>query len=260
MSFNPPHEFTGCASSPTMIWGHGLTQSRRLEDVAPIIAWSQIPARVIRYDARGHGEADSTPDLSDYTWAALAQDQLNLADSLGVDRYIAGGASMGCGTALHAAVSAPQRIQALVLVIPPTAWETRAEQAGQWQAGADLVARDGVEPFIAGSARRPIPGPFLEDPDYQDRRAQGLRSWETDRLVRVLRGATGADLPSRDAIRAIDCPALILAWTGDPAHPESTADELAQLLPQAHLHTAATAADLGCWTDELSAFVSALTS
>ncbi|TWF75020.1 hypothetical protein FHX44_11904 [Pseudonocardia hierapolitana] len=60
---------------PDLVWGHGLSQSRALEAEAPLVDWSRIAARVTRYDARGHGGSGSTPDLSGYTWAALAQDQ-----------------------------------------------------------------------------------------------------------------------------------------------------------------------------------------
>lgn len=256
-----PHEFTGAADGPPLIWGHGLTQSRRLEDPAPLVDWHRVPARVVRYDARGHGESEPTADRNDldrYSWRALAEDQLALADGLGIRHYIAAGASMGCGTALHAAVAAPDRIDALVLAIPPTAWETRAAQAQQWGAGADLIEREGLEPFIAAGERRPIPGPFLDDPSYQPRRAAAIRSWEPGRLAHVLRGATSANLPDRAEVAGIACPTLILAWTGDPAHPESTALELVELLDDAELHLAATADDLAGWTDLVVGFLTRL--
>ena len=50
-------------------------------------------------------------------------------------------------------------------------------------------------------------------------------------------------------------PALILAWTGDPTHPVSTAEELAELLPSATLQLATTSEDLATWTDHLVDFL-----
>ena len=105
-----------------VVWGHGLTQSRALEDRRPLVDLSSLAARVVRYDARGHGDSESTPDLDGYGWDQLARDQLALATALGIERYVAAGASMGAATALHAAVIAPDRIRGLVLVIPPTGW------------------------------------------------------------------------------------------------------------------------------------------
>ena len=41
------------------------------------------------------------------------------------DKLILGGASMGAGTALHAVTTFPDRVAALILVIPPTCYEIR---------------------------------------------------------------------------------------------------------------------------------------
>lgn len=242
-------------AGPDLIWGHGLSQSRALEAAAPLVDWSRVGARVTRYDARGHGESDTTPDLSGYTWAALAQDQLALAEQLGIDRYIAAGASMGCGTALHAAVRAPHRVTKLILGIPPTAWETRAAQASVLMTAADTIESDGVDAVIAAQAVLPVPDPYAADPAYQERSATATRSWDTTRLATVMRGAAGADLPSHADIAALTVPTLILSWTGDPTHPVETAAELARLIPRAEWHTASTAADLAAWTDRITAFV-----
>lgn len=241
---------------PDLIWGHGLSQSRADESVLALVDWSRVPARVTRYDARGHGESESTPDLDAYSWAELATDQLALADALGIDRYVAAGASMGCGTALHAAVQAPDRIARLILVIPPTAWETRAAQADLWAQSAAVIETEGVEVMITARAAIAPPDPFVEDPGYRERTAAATRRWDPDRLAHVMRGAARADFPAREAIGAIAAPTLILAWTGDPVHPTATADELSLLLPHAERHDASTATDLATWTDRIAAFTS----
>lgn len=248
--------FEQVGEGPDLIWGHGLSQSRADESVLSLVDWARVPARVTRYDARGHGESESTPDLDGYSWAELAGDQLALADTLGIDRYIAGGASMGCGTALHAAVQEPSRVRRLVLAIPPTAWETRRAQAELWAQSATVIETDGVEVMIRARAAIAPPDPFADDPGYRERSATATRRWDPERLARVMRGAARADFPSRDQIAAITVPTLILAWTGDPVHPTATADELSRLLPQAERHDATTAADLATWTDRIVAFVS----
>src|SRR5581483_6485831 len=90
-----------------------LIQTRRASDTdMGLMDWTRIPVSLVRYDARGHGESESTPDLSGYSWEELARDQLALADALGIDSYVAAGASMGCGTALHAAVLGAARVRA----------------------------------------------------------------------------------------------------------------------------------------------------
>jgi pimeloyl-ACP methyl ester carboxylesterase len=252
------HQTSGEGSD--LIWGHGLSSSRASEDLtakatSPMIDWAKVPARVTRYDARGHGESDSTEDLAGYSWSALADDQLGLASSLGIDRYVVGGASMGAGTALHVAVTAPERAERLVLAIPPTAWETRAGQVDQWEATAHVIDTRGVEPVIAAGADLPPPDPFVDEVGRLERRAEAMRAWDPLRLARVFRGAANADFPSRDAVAAIDTPTLILAWTGDPVHPIDTAEQLHELIPDTHLAVASTPADLATWTDLVADFV-----
>lgn len=233
---------------PDLIWGHGLSMNRASDAAMGLLEWQQIPVTVVRYDARGHGESESTPDLAAYGWSELAQDQLALADALGIDTYVAAGASMGCGTALHAAVLGEGRVQALVLAIPPTAWETRAAQAEQWELAAAVIETAGIEAVIAARAELDPPDPYVGDERRREQQAAATRAWDPERLALVMRGATRANLPDRAEIAGIEVPALILAWTGDPVHPVSTAEELHALLPDSELHVASTRSDLSRWT------------
>jgi 3-oxoadipate enol-lactonase len=239
-----------------LVWGHGLTSSRALEDAARLVDWDRVrhSTPVLRYDARGHGLSASTDDLDGYHWRALAHDQLALADAVGIGTYVAGGASMGAATALHAAVLAPGRVRGLVLVIPPTAWDTRAAQAAGYELTAELVEAGRIDVLVEGMRTLPVADPL--DPDEVRARSEaGLRTADPVRLARVLRGAARADLPPPAELATLDVPALVLAWTGDAGHPISTAERLLDLLPHARLDIASTAAQLATWTDQVTAFV-----
>ncbi len=144
-----------------VVWGHGLTSSMASEDELGLFDWSTIRSthRVLRYDARGHGDSGSTPDPHDLSWSELALDQLALADQLGIGTFVAGGAPMGCATALHAAVTAPERIRGLLLVIPPTAWESRAAQIDTYRAMADLIEAGDHQTLLAAQRPSPCPTP-----------------------------------------------------------------------------------------------------
>jgi pimeloyl-ACP methyl ester carboxylesterase len=245
---------------PALIWGHGLSSSRANEDAGPLLDWSTAAAgrRLVRYDARGHGTSGFTNDPAGYGWADLARDQLALADALGIDRYVAGGASMGCGTALHAALLAPDRVEALLLVIPPTAWETRRERADLWAQVSAVIEAKGVEPFIRSTADMPPPDPFIGRPERREAHDRHLRGTDPVRLAGVFRGAATADLPPREQLRTIGVPTQILAWSGDPAHPESTAEQLAELMPHAELAVARTWDELQTWTGRAATFLAGL--
>jgi pimeloyl-ACP methyl ester carboxylesterase len=243
-----------------VVWGHGLTSCQASEDRFGFLDFGALAAdrRLLRYDARGHGASGFTTEPSAYSWEELARDQLALTDAVGIDRYVAAGASMGCGTALHAAVLAPERVGALLLVVPPTAWETRREQVEIWEQVATLLEQRGVEPFIEGMRATVTPEPLIGRGDFDEAFEANVRATDPRRLAGVFRGAGRADLPTREQIRAIDVPTRILAWSGDPAHPESTAHQLAELLPHADLFVAQTWDDFRTWTDRAVSFLRSL--
>ncbi len=220
-----------------------------------MIRWADLErsAEIVRYDARGHGDSAATPAAEDYHWDRLALDLLGLADALELGRFTAGGVSMGTATALHAALAAPERIAALVLAAPPTAWETRASQADQYRAGAALVEAQGTDAFNAQAAKQPPPALFAEAAEVMQVRPRIAEA----ALPTVLRGAAGSDLPPREALRALEQPTLILAWDTDPGHPLSTAEALADLLPNARLEVARKLVDLGTWTGLIADFLGA---
>jgi len=157
---------------------------------------------------------------------------------------------MGCATLLHAAVRAPERFDRLALVIPPTAWETRAAQAEQYENSARLVEEAGKAAWLAVAGETLLPEIFADlppmpfDADIPE-----------DLLPYVLRGAAGSDLPVPDEIAAIDRPTLVLAWAGDAGHPVSTAERLAELLPRAELRVATGLRDVLAWPTQVADFL-----
>jgi 3-oxoadipate enol-lactonase len=233
----------------SLVWGHGLMSSRAQEDEFGLIDWSEARRHVsvLRYDARGHGESGFTVQPEAYRWDALALDQLELADHLGMDDYVAGGASMGAATALHAACMAPDRVKGLVLMIPPTAWETRAEQVDMYEVMSSTIERRTVEPLISARADVPLPDPIVGRTDWSERMERFMRAADPMRLVGLLRGAGFADFPTREEVASISVPTLVLAWSGDAGHPLTTANELGSLMKGSDVVVAST------W-DELQQF------
>lgn len=245
-------------SGAAVVWGHGLTSSMAGDDQLGILH-PHLPEdryRLVRYDARGHGGSTGSTEPADYVYAALAEDQLALADALGLDRFVASGASLGTGTALHVAVRAPERVRALVLVIPPTAWEGRRDQGGRYHESARLVAEEGIDALIAQAEAEPLPAVF--EP-YADLLRAGVRAryepFDPEVLAALLTGVGGSDLPGRDEVAAIRVPTLVLAWEGDPIHPRSTADELGALIPGAEVHVAADLAEATTWRGRILDFL-----
>ena len=247
---------------PTLIWGHGLSSSLERQDDLGLLDWDSVAAtlRLVRYDARGHGRSGDAGGPAELSWESLALDQLDLATAIGVGEYVAAGASMGSATALHAAVRAPDRVRALVLVTPPTGWGDRDERARRMEQGALLVEKAGVEAFFAASRDLPPPDPFVGSPVWTEAAARRVRSTDPTRLAAQLRGAAGCDLPDPDRVRAITAPTLVLAWTGDAVHPLAIAERLAEMIQGSELVVASSAVELAAWTDRVLAFVERVAS
>ncbi|MEY2462589.1 MAG: 3-oxoadipate enol-lactonase [Acidimicrobiaceae bacterium] len=241
------------------VWGHGLTSSMASEDTTNVFDWRGTLGdawRVVRYDARGHGASGASSDEADYAWPNLALDELGLLDALGLDRVVLGGASMGAATALHAAVLAPERVEKLVLVIPPTAWATRAGQAKLYRAGARTVQLLGVGAMVTAARLAPSPAIFRNElAGLREAMLTSQQGLDRHTLPTVLRGAASSDLPDPDALRALAMPALVLAWDTDPGHPVTTAEQLTDLLPGAELHVAREPAEVVAWPGLVADFL-----
>ncbi|MGB5952437.1 MAG: alpha/beta hydrolase [Ornithinimicrobium sp.] len=235
------YDITG--EGPLAVQLHGLTSSRARDALLGLdLCRCLRSCRVLRYDARGHGHSTGRRISSDYGWPALAADVLALLDHEAPGQLAHGvGQSMGSATLLHAAIAAPDRFSTLVLGIPPTAWSSRAPQRTAYRHSADLIERSGLDQFMDRAHRAPRPPAVCPDapvtaPDV----APSL-------LPTVFRGAADTDLPSPEDICTIAAPTLLLSWVNDPAHPESSAQHLHELLPNSHLVVARTPKDVARW-------------
>ena len=240
-----------------LLWGHGLLSDMQFEDDTRLmVPPPEDDVRVVRYDARGHGQSGASRQDGDYEWSSLALDMLGVLDGVAADTAVLGGASMGTATALHAAVRAPDRVEGLVLVIPPTAWGGRRVQAGMYRAGATLVSTAGLGPFVTMGRAAPAPKILTGELGYvHDAIFKSMERLDRDVVPHILRGAAASDLPPRETLSELTMPALILAWKGDTGHPTSTANELGRLLPDAELHVGGTADDVKRWPSLVADFL-----
>lgn len=231
---------------PAVVQLHGLTSSRTRDRVLDLdLGRGLSGTRLLRFDARGHGESHGRPVAEDYQWTRLAQDLLELLEHRFPGEPVHGvGPSMGCATLLHAAVLEPDRFSGFTLVVPPTAWETRRSKAHDYHRAADLVERHGVEALIRAERMAPSPPATQGSPETAPDVKESL-------LPSVLRGAALSDLPSHERLAALEIPTTILAWADDPAHPVSTAHELARLLDCRDLRIAATRDEVAQWPSVL---------
>jgi 2-succinyl-6-hydroxy-2,4-cyclohexadiene-1-carboxylate synthase len=99
----------------------------------------------------GHGASDAPADPERYSMAHAVRDLTAVLDALDVERAAVQGYSMGGRLALHFALDAPDRLDALVLESASPGIEDANERAARVEADnalADRIERDGIEAFV----------------------------------------------------------------------------------------------------------------
>lgn len=236
---------------PLFVQLHGLTSCASREHRAGLDMSTGLDGfRVLRYDARGHGSSSGRAVPEDYLWPRLAEDLLALLDHVAPEEPVhAAGPSMGAATLLWAATQCPERFASLSLLVPPTAWQTRAAQAESYRRSASLVTHHGIGAFVR------VGESVLPPPALADRPRERVPAVSQELLPAIFRGAARTDFPAEEHVSRIDIPTRILAWVGDHAHPVSTAERLHALIPGSRLNIAETPEDLDAWPAKVGDFV-----
>jgi pimeloyl-ACP methyl ester carboxylesterase len=100
-----------------IVFLHGFPESHRTwREVAPALAED---FRVIAPDQRGFGASDRPEGVENYRADKVVEDQIALADALGLDRFTLVGHDWGGAVAWLAALRHPDRIARLVIVNAP---------------------------------------------------------------------------------------------------------------------------------------------
>ncbi|MDV6314937.1 alpha/beta fold hydrolase [Idiomarina sp. HP20-50] len=113
------HETLGTDTNPAIIIIHGLFGDKdNLKSVARELSENYF---CILPDARNHGDSFHSDTM---TYAAMAEDILNLANALEIEQFYLLGHSMGGKIAMETCMKAPDRIKAAIFAdISPTAYE-----------------------------------------------------------------------------------------------------------------------------------------
>ncbi|WP_285708603.1 3-oxoadipate enol-lactonase [Microtetraspora sp. NBRC 16547] len=216
------HRAEGPASAPALLLGPSLGTSLAVWD-------PQVPAlardhRVVRWDLPGHGDSPSAlPEGA--TIADLAALVLDVADSLGIDRFHYAGISLGGAVGAWLALHHPERVSSLTMVCssawfgPADGWRERA--AVVRAKGTGVMAESAVQrwftPAFDGA------GPFLEH----------LRGVAADGYAACCDALASYDV--RAELGGIAAPTLVIGGRDDPATPPAHARELADGIPGATL-------------------------
>jgi pimeloyl-ACP methyl ester carboxylesterase len=200
---------------PVVVLSHGYLMDSSMFD--PQVAALSPEYRVVTWDERGFGGTKATEPFS--YWDS-ARDVLGLLDHLGIDKAVLGGMSQGGFLSLRAALLAPDRVRALIMIDSQAGVENpdvapAYEQMEQiWEEQGPEPVRDVVASIILGPADGPVDyGPWFAKWDDLD--MAGIPF-----AFRCLMDRD--DITGR--LGEISCPALILHGTADAAIPVDRAE------------------------------------
>jgi len=209
-------EDTG-GDGPPVILGHGFLMDHEM--FAPQVAALAPTYRVITWDERGFGatEYDGQP----FSYWDSANDCLALLDHLGIDRAVVGGMSQGGFLSLRVALTAPERVRALILLDTEAGLPDAETMAGEDQMGETWFAVGPVDE-LAGAVANLIIADEAEN-------AKWIAKWQArdKELLRQPFACLHGREDLHDRLGEITCPALVVHGTEDTAIPMDKAERLA---------------------------------
>jgi len=160
-------------------------------------------------------------------------------DALQIERAVLAGASMGAHTALHLALTRPQRVAALALITPSfdPSLPRDEQELVRWDALARGLREDGVEGFVRAYELDAVPEAWRETVEKVLRQRLGAHEHPlavADALEAVPRSRPFQTLAELAGVRA---PSVVVASRdeADPGHPLAVAERYAQTIPGARL-------------------------
>jgi pimeloyl-ACP methyl ester carboxylesterase len=193
---------------PPVVLAHGLLMD--LEMFAPQLEALRSRWRIITWDARCHGETETTDDPFSY-WDS-AEDLGGLLDHLGIARAVIGGMSQGGFVALRFALKHPERVAALILMSTQAGTEDPAK-AAIYESMLEVWEGEGLNDQLAETIAAIILG--NEWPGRQAWIAK-WRQWPRSLLRPAFNAVVGRE-DIHDRLGEIKVPALVIHGTADAA-------------------------------------------
>jgi pimeloyl-ACP methyl ester carboxylesterase len=230
---------------------HGLTATRRYV-VMGSRSLERSGHRVISYDARGHGESSPAPTPDAYTYELLTDDLERVLDSLGIERALLAGVSMGAHTILSAALRVPERVCGLVVITPaysgPDA--VTGERIERWDRLSAALRNGGIDGFVEAYGTSGIASPRLAETVHTVIRQRMALHHDLDALADAL-AALPRSMPFAEVgdLASIQIPTVIIGSSddADPEHPFAVAQAYRDTIPSARLLTEQAGASPLAW-------------
>ncbi|MFV0243582.1 MAG: alpha/beta fold hydrolase [Qingshengfaniella sp.] len=222
---------------------------------SPAITWGFVAERLAAaydvhvLDVRGRG-LSSHGEL-DYSLDAMADDAVALTETLGWDKPLVMGHSMGARVAIRAARKAPGAFGGLILADPPVSGPGRRDypSAWPWYEDSILIATRGC----TGDDLLPFCPTWTEE--QRALRAEWLHTCQLD-AIKVTFDGFGTDDIHAD-LPHLKLPMRLVVAGGAPVIGDEDVAEITQLAPGIEVRTVPEAGHMIPW-DDLEGFLAAV--
>ena len=253
----------GDPSNPTMLLLHGFAQQCHSWDFVALAFADRY--RIIALDQRGHGDSDWASD-GDYSPETQQKDIEAFVNSLGIQRFVLMGLSMGGRNSFTYAANNPDRVEALIIVdAGPENVRTGTQNIRNFVEQEDEL--DSIDAFVDrvikyNPRRDPIQirGSIVNN---LRELPNGKWTWKYDKILRSpgrMAGTQDPDLTNRlwNYVESLQCPALVVRGDKSDIIATNTADEMANRIPNGKVAIVENAGHL-VMGDNPSGFESAVT-
>ncbi|GMM93168.1 alpha/beta fold hydrolase [Qipengyuania sp. MTN3-11] len=228
----------GPRNAPAIVLLHGSNAD--LHTWQPWVDALKADYRVIRFDQIGHGLTGPAID-GDYALDAFVGDVGEMADRLGLERFVLAGNSMGGGIAMGYAIRHPERLAGLVLVDAGGAPIKR--EGGGGNIAFTLARIPGVSSLLSTvlpramierSLSQSVSNQDVVTPEAVDRYWE-LARYPGNRAATAKRFATPRTAFTAEEIAQVDVPTLVMWGEEDALIPYAAAEWYREALPNATL-------------------------
>lgn len=211
-----------------MIFQHGLGGDvNQVNEHVPLDHF-----RCLTLECRAQGGSEAGP-IDHFSIPRFADDVLAFADARGAKRFAVGGISMGAAIALRIAVTAPERVTALILGRPAWAWGDAPDNMQIFVALAPFLRRGDRAGFEATAEAKHF---AANAPDnYNSLLAAFTRADPSLFAELTTRIASDGPKVSGAEVASLKVPTLVLGNDIDLIHPMSLAERVADAIPNAKL-------------------------
>ena len=201
------YELSGPEEAPALLFSNSLGTDLAMWD--PQASGLSQEFRVVRYDTRGHGQSAVT--AGPYAIDQLADDVIQLLDSLKLRQVYFCGLSMGGMIGMSLALRVADRLHKIVLC----STAPRIGSAESWNTRIETVRKGGMAAVVDGVLQR------WYTPTFRSSSPAAIESTKKTLLHAPVEGyvaccAAVRDADMREAISGICVPTLIITGAHDP--------------------------------------------